>query len=288
MAKVQLEAFGVPFNSEEAKLKFRNQIYNCPFDTRRLDVCDKPNNNANKYGNCSVRTGDQQRIICPRRFYENDYRVIKDIKEFVWGNNEAIDCYAEFRLEKQVENDRFHYGNLDWLLVNQNDPTDFCAIEVQTDCTTGTGGIAQGINDLLSNNLRSNYNFGLNTLASFKGFLPQFIFKGQLFDDWKKPYIAVMQDELWAKFISKFRIRFGEITEYSTETFVFFIYSLKYDEARNVYFLGDLKMYSSRWIDLLLSFSVESQLLIGYNLMCEKIAQRKSTTNPVLTIDQTP
>lgn len=287
MAKIQLEAFGVPFNSDEAKNKFKKHSFSCPFDSRRIDTCDKPNNKPQKYGNCSVQAGDQNRIICPRRFYERDYQVIKDIKKFVWPNNEIIDCYSEFRLEKKVENDRFHYGNLDWLLVNQNDPTDFCAVEVQTDSTTGTGGIAIGINDLLQNKLKKNYNFGLNTLASFKGFLPQFIFKGQLFDDWKKPYVAIMQDELWEKFISKFRIRYFEITEFSTETFIFFIYSLEYDELRNEYRLGNLKMYSSRWIDLLFSFSVENQLLIGYNQMCDKIVQRTSLTIPVLTIAQT-
>ncbi len=284
MPNIQLEAFGEEFQSQASIQRFKNKNYSCPFD-QRIEGCDKPNNGPLRYGNCSAHVGNNKRIICPRRFYANNYQILRDIKSFIWGENNSIDCFDELAIKtKMVDGDSFHYGNLDWILVNHNNTRDFCGIEIQTDSTTGTGKFKEGIVDLLENKLKTTYSFGLNTLASFKGFLPQFIFKGQLFDDWKKPYVAVMQDELWEKFISKFRIRYKNITEYTNETFIFFIYSLQYNEKTKKYELGNRKAYSSRWIDLLFSFSVESELLIDFDGIVEKIEYKKKKYQPIVTI----
>ena len=247
MGNIQLEAFGELFHSQNAIDRFENKNYACPFDNRIVQ-CDKPNRGSLRYGNCSAQVGNNKRIICPRRFYEDNYRILKEIKEFIWQNGDQIDCYDELGVNiRTSEGDSFHYGNLDWILVNQTNSKDFCGIEIQTDSTTGTGQFKNGIEDLLNKNLSDNYKFGLNTLASFKGFLPQFIFKGQLFDDWKKPYCAVIQDEFWEKFIRKFRIRYKEITKYSTETFLFFVYNFEFSNASKKYRFGSPKIYSTPW-----------------------------------------
>ncbi len=283
MANIQLEAFGELFQSNNALVRFQNKNYSCPFDNR-IDQCNKPNRGSLRYGNCSAKVGDYNRIICPRRFYVNNYRILQEIKNFIWNDGISIDCYDELGLNiRTSEGDSFHYGNLDWILINQNCSKDFCGIEIQTDATTGTGKFKQGITDLLNNNLSDSYSFGLNTLASFKGFLPQFIFKGQLFDDWKKPYCAVMQDELWYKFIRKFRIRYKEITSYSTETFMFFIYSFNYNSSTNRYDIENLRVFSTRWIDLLFSFSVESDLLLDLNDIRSRIERRIDTKDPIIS-----
>ncbi len=279
MPKRQLEAFGELFTSQAAYNRYINHDYSCPFD-RRIDDCDKPNTGNLKYGNCSVQIGDSKRIICPRRFYENDYKIIREVKDFIWSTDEICECYDELRISIQTEDGKFTYGNLDWILVNQNNHKDFCGIEIQTDATTGTGALRNAIGDLLNNQLLDSYGFGLNTLATFKGFLPQFIFKGQLFDDWNLPYVAVMQDELWEKFISKFRIRYKEITNYTTQTFLFFVYSLIQNPETNKYEIGNRKIYSSRWIDLLFSFSVESDLLIDLNGIAVKIENKMDNYDP--------
>lgn len=227
MGNIQLEAFGELFQSQNAINRYKKKNYSCPFD-KRIKTCDKPNRGQLKYGNCSAKVGHYKRIICPRRFYENNFKILKDIKNFIWQNGDTVDCYDELGVNiRTAEGDSFHYGNLDWILVNQEKTSDFCGVEIQTDSTTGTGQFKTGIDDLLSGKLSESYAFGLNTLASFKGFLPQFIFKGQLFDDWKRPYCAVIQDELWDKFIKKFRIRYKEIKRFTTETFLFFVYSLE-------------------------------------------------------------
>jgi len=284
MGNIQLEAFGELFQSQNAIERYIKKNYSCPYDNR-IASCDKPNRGQIRYGNCSAKVGHHKRIICPRRFYENNFRILKDIKYFIWQNGDTVDCYDELSVNiRTAEGDSFHYGNLDWILVNREFISDFCGVEIQTDSTTGTGQFKNGIDDLLSGKLSENYAFGLNTLASFKGFLPQFIFKGQLFDDWKRPYCAVLQDELWEKFIKKFRIRYKEIELFTTETFLFFVYSLEFDPTANKYKLGSPKIYSTRWIDLLFSFSVESDLLIDLDDIRKRIENKISRNNPIITI----
>ncbi len=287
MANIQLEAFGELFTSDAAKQRFTGSNYHCPFDSR-IPQCDKPNQGELRYGNCSAKVGEYKRIICPRRFYENHFQILKDIKEFIWKPGTEVDCYDELGIQiKTDDGDSFHYGNLDWLLINHQNQNDFCGIEIQTDATTGTGAFRTGISDLQNDSLKNNYGFGLNTLASFKGFLPQFIFKGQLFDDWKKPYCAVIQDELWNKFIRKFRIRYKEISTYSTETFLFFVYKLELNEQGSAYVIKKDRIFSSRWIDLLFSFSVENELLINLAGIRERIDRKISNNQPVITFSDT-
>ncbi|MBL7075539.1 hypothetical protein ISS37_09920 [candidate division KSB1 bacterium] len=283
MGNVQLEAFGELFQSQNSINRLRNNDFVCPFDNR-IDICNKPNRGSLKYGNCSAQVGKSKRIICPRRFYESNYQILKETKNFLWPDDINIDCYDELGINIRTSNgDSFHYGNIDWVLVNRQNSSDFCGIEIQTDSTTGTGAFRKGIKDLLNGNLTDNYKFGLNTLASFKGFLPQFIFKGQLFDDWKRPYCAVIQDELWEKFIKKFRIRYKEITTYSTETFLFFVYSLEYNPTENKYHIGSHKIYATRWIDLLFSFSVEKKFLLDLDDIKRRIQKKMKRRQPIIT-----
>ena len=283
MANIQLEAFGELFISQNAILRFKNHDYFCPFDSS-IEICDKPTRGTLRYGNCSAKVGDNKRIICPRRFYENNYRILKEIKEFIWKNKKRVDCYDELAVNVRTpEGDSFHYGNLDWIIVDRSNMDDFCGIEIQTDATTGTGKFKKGIEDLLSENLSSHYGFGLNTLASFKGFLPQFIFKGQLFEDWKRPYCAVIQDELWNKFIKKFRIRYKKISSYTNETFLFFVYNFEQIPLKNKYRIGNPTVYSTRWIDLLFSFSVESDLLLDLEDIKTRIESKISTKQPIVS-----
>lgn len=285
MANIQLEAFGELFTTKNAINRFRGKSYSCSFD-KRIDICNKPNKGDLRYGNCSAQVGEAKRIICPRRFYERNYKILKEIKEFIWPYNISIDCYDELKIaSRTVDDDSFDYGSLDWILINRNNKSDFCGVEIQTDATTGTGAFKQGIEDLLRGSLADTYRFGLNTLASFKGFLPQFIFKGQLFDDWKRPYCAVIQDELWDKFKEKFRIRYREISSYSTETFLFFVYPFKFNKRDKRYHIGNCKVYASRWIDLLFSFSVESKLLLDLNDIISHIERKMERYSPVVSLE---
>jgi hypothetical protein len=101
MANIQLEAFGELFQSETAKQRFQTRNYSCPFDIR-ISTCDKPNNGDLRYGNCSAQAGDAKRIICPRRFYAGNYRILKDIKEFIWQDNITVNCYDELKIKSRT------------------------------------------------------------------------------------------------------------------------------------------------------------------------------------------
>lgn len=286
MSNIQLEAFGEPFNSTAALERFRNHVFTCPFDSR-IPSCDKPNRGDLRYGNCSAKVGSYKRIICPRRFYEGNYKILKEAKDFIWGNDVQTNAYDEVKLQTRTSSgDQFDYGTMDWILVPRNitDEFDLIGVEIQTDATTGTGEFRNAITDLLSNNLQTHYGFGLNTLASFKGFLPQFIFKGQLFDDWKKPYVAVIQDELWNLFKSKFRIRYRRITHYTTETFIFFVYKLTYVPSTGKHIIERSDIYGTRWIDLLFAFAVENELLIDYTQARQIIERKIRNYDPRLTL----
>lgn len=285
MTNMQLEAFGEPFTSTAAITRFRDQDYRCPFDSR-ITICDKPNRGSIRYGNCSAQVGSHKRIICPRRFYQGNYRILREVRDFIWGNDRPAKAYDEVKLQTRTSTgDSFSYGSIDWVVVPQDLDNDFDLIgmEIQTDATTGTGKFKEAIDDLLSDNLQSHYAFGLNTLASFKGFLPQFIFKGQLFDDWKKPYVAIIQNELWNAFKSKFRIRYREINNYSTETFLFFVYGLELNSTTNKYEIRLDKVYTSRWIDFLFAFAVKNELLIDYDKAQSIIREKVGRYSPRVT-----
>ena len=284
MGNIQLEAFGEPFISEATIMRFKIRDYRCPFDSR-ISKCDKPNRGELRYGSCVAQVGSFKRIICPRRFYQGNCRILREIRDFIWGKT-PVEAYDEVKLQKKTPiGDSFFYGSMDWILVpkESTDASDFIGIEIQADATTGTGKFRKAINDLLSNNLQEHYEFGLNTLASFKGFLPQFIFKGQLFDDWKNPYVAVMQDELWNIFKSKFRIRYREISNFSTETFLFFIYKLKQNSVINRNELQLDGIFASRWVDFLFSFAVEDELLIDYE-EAKSIVMKKTSRYPPVAV----
>lgn len=316
MANIQLEAFGELFTSTTAIQRFREEDYSCPFDSR-ISICDKPNKGNLRYGNCSAQVGHYKRIICPRRFYHGNYRILREVRDFIWGRERPADAYDEVKLQTRTSTgDSFSYGSLDWMLVSQNidesfdnaqktmgytqkadkkgeesresnitdNEIDLIGVEIQTDATTGTGKFREAIKDLLSNNLQSHYAFGLNTLASFKGFLPQFIFKGQLFDDWKKPYVAVIQDELWDAFKLKFRIRYREVENYTTETFLFFVYKLELNSIKNKYEIQLDKVYTSRWVDFLFAFAVKNELLIDYSTAESIVREKMRRYSPRITL----
>lgn len=280
MTQRQLEAFGEKFTSSAALSRFKNKDYTCPFDNR-ISKCDKPNRFEMKYGNCSACLGDKNRIICPRRFYESNYSILQDVKDFIWGKDVESCLYDEVKLHKKTDNEKFDYGNLDWVLTRKDSPETFIGVEIQSDATTGTGSFKTAIQDLMENKLKDKYTFGLNTLSSFKGFLPQFILKGQLFDEWKLPYVAIMQDELWEQFILKFKIQTHDITEYTTETFLFFIYSLV--DNGDKYTIQKKKVVATRWVDLVFSFSVDNNLLINFRDAKNIIDKKIKAYDPVST-----
>lgn len=69
-----------------------------------------------------------------------------------------------------------------------------------------------------------------------------------------------------------------------SETFLFYIYSLEFNNMDNRYHILPKRVYSSRWIDILFSFFVESDLLLDTVGFQELITRRISKLEPIITI----
>lgn len=277
-----LEIFGEVYGSAKSRLRFMEQDYACPFDPGLKDcLCNKNIRGAglpDRSGNCSLIDQEGTHIICPHRFYDDGYRILREVKDFVWGDAPAY-VHKELKLRGKAAD--FGFGSLDWLITRRDSGSDFIGVEIQSNATTGTGGVRRAIEHLLDNKPGSGYGVGVNSLDTVKRFMTQFIFKGQIFDDWKMPYVAVIQDRLWDVMVKKFRIRSRAVTTYGGETFLFFIYALEEDGA--AYTLRRTAIRSGRWIDFLLAYAVDTELLLARNDVVRRI-ETKTKEPPILTL----
>lgn len=283
-----LEMFGEMYGSEESRSRFRDSDFRCPFDTQiKNGQCNKAIRGEGlptRSGNCSLVDDGGAHIICPHRFYEDNHRVLREVKDFIWGSELPAKVYKEIKLgysEKFTDSDKFGFGTLDWLLINDKDKGDFIGVEIQSNATTGTGGIGRAINDLMVGRPGEGYGVGTNTFDTVKRFMTQFIFKGQLFDNWKMPFVAVIQDRLWNSMVSKFRIRTHRVDNYSNQTFLFFIYTMEVRNGSYALCLADVQ--AGRWIDFLLAYAVDPELLIGIDYM-QRIINNRIKKPPELTL----
>ena len=162
------------------------------------------------------------------------------------------------------------------MITNDKNSSKFIGVEVQSDSSTSSGGILEAIEDLKSGHpLKEDYKFGFNTLDTFKTFLTQMIFKGQIFDSLKIPYVVILQDEVWEIFTKKFRVRSAEIHEYNNETFLFFIY--KFVERDGTYKLENDCIRTLRWVEFLFAYAVDPNLLLNMTQM-QAIIDKKMKT----------
>lgn len=274
--------FGEVYGSAESQRRFKEQDYTCPFDSKIKDgLCDKKMRSAGsefRTGNCSLKAKEDIHIICPHRFYEDNYRILREVRDFIWGDMSAY-VHKELKLKGKAAD--FGFGSLDWLITKKDGGKDFIGVEIQSDATNATGGIGRAINDLLDGNPRRGYGVGPNSSDTVKRFMTQFIFKGQLFDDWKMPYVAVIQKPLWDAMIGKFRIKHRTTTEYGGETFLFFIYDLERDGS--TYTLRRTAIESGRWIDFLFAYAVDTSLLLTRGEV-DRLIETKMSGPPVLTL----
>ena len=277
-----LEMFGEVYGSAKSRQRFTGQDYACPFDSGIKDgLCDKSMRGAGlpaRSGNCSLIDQEGAHVICPHRFYEDSYRILREVKDFVWSDRPAY-VHKELKLSEQGAD--FGFGSLDWLITQRGGGDDFIGVEIQSNATTGTGGVGRAIKNLLADKPGKGYGVGANSLDTVKRFMTQFIFKGQLFDDWKMPYVAVIQDRLWNVMSNKFRIKSRAVTEYGNETFLFFIYTLERNGA--AYKLRRTDVRSGRWIDFLFAYAVDTKLLLTRDDVRQRI-EMKVKKPPTLTL----
>ena len=163
------EIFGYPvLNRSDEATHIRGRHW-CPFQNTR---CNKKSRLIDfPFGVCSAEHNGAVHIICPRRFDEQGSIegvsvVLEDTAKHYFGDFDNIIAFPEVRLPK--------IGNIDFVLVKHKpmkpEVEDFVSVEYQSDSTTSTGGLVQGIRDFFDADDWEDisYSFGMNTYDSIK------------------------------------------------------------------------------------------------------------------------
>ncbi len=143
------EIFGFPIDNQSLEAQEIQQKFLCPFSQT---TCSKRSQRVTyPFGVCSIESNSRFFATCPNRFREkgsidNVPRVIEDIALHYFGSFDNLIIFPEVGLPG--------VGTIDYVLVQHKPMTsevkDFVAIEFQSDSTTGTGQIVQGIVDFFN------------------------------------------------------------------------------------------------------------------------------------------
>ena len=247
------EFFGFPpTNKSDIANKIRRE-YRCPF----LDIICTKQSRLLHYplGVCSVWHQSSPHIVCPQRFYFEGHELVKDIAK-LFLKKKTVCLVPEVRLAG--------FGNVDWVAFTQGDNgavQDFCGIETVANDTTQTGQLVRAIEDFLKKGrLRRRYNFGLNTYNAVKLSFTQIMNKGQVFESWKKRYIWILQDTLFANMLERFGL---ELKEGLRKHYIVFVtVKLHHNKNTDLYEVQQDKIYCTSIRQLAKAYKRESLLPI--------------------------
>lgn len=199
------EIFGYPVeNRSYAAQDVRRQHW-CPFREGR---CDKKSRLIDfPFGVCSVEYDGGILTICPRRFEEcgsigGVARVLENIAVHYFGNTDNIVIFPEVKLP--------NVGSIDYVIVRhkpmQSAVDEFVAVEFQSDSTTDTRGLVDGIRDFREgHDLQSrSYKFGMNTYDSLKRAITQLMNKGIVCEAWSSKCYWVIQEYIYANLVTRY------------------------------------------------------------------------------------
>ncbi len=199
------EIFGYPHWNQSKEAQEARERHWCPFVNRH---CDKKSRLIEfPFGVCTAEHGGGIRAICPHRFEERGSvesvsRVLEDIALHYFGDFNNTVIFSEVRLP--------NVGVIDYILVRHKPMRpaveDFVSVEFQTDSTTSTRGLVQGIIDFYQgSDLRNNsYKFGMNTYDSIKRAITQLMNKGVIYENWGTKCYWIIQEYIYANLISRY------------------------------------------------------------------------------------
>ncbi|WP_227764398.1 NotI family restriction endonuclease [Zhaonella formicivorans] len=177
----------------------------CPFVGSR---CTKHNHDKSViYGVCSVVSGNDEIIICPKRLYAENYKTLKDVSLDAFGYvplylvnevkslelvketpNEFVIAFGQNSgREIQVGSSR-NKLSMDWVLVKivDGNPTEVAGVEVQSiDITNNYRATWEAYKNLETNPCVEipDSAHGMNWANVHKRLIPQIIRKGQVYAD---------------------------------------------------------------------------------------------------------
>lgn len=192
MSKHPAEVFGHPIEVSTSEAKETRAKHWCPFMDKE---CEKESRLITyPMGVCSVKYNDDIIAICPRRLLQ-DQIVIGDIADQYFGDRKDLLLFSEVGLRG--------LGSFDFVLVRHkpmsSDIEDFVLIEFQTDQTTGTGKLVEGLRHFVAGQdiAGRTYQFGMNTYDTLKRSYTQILNKGIVVESWGQRIYWVFQEYVY-------------------------------------------------------------------------------------------
>ena len=224
-----VEIFGFPIENESKKaLRYRKQKL-CPYNNK-VPNCTKDKAN-NPLGVCSVWHNNTAVITCPTRFRE-DWVIIENAAEFAFGSNANWTSLSEIRL---TDKNGQSAGNIDFVLVQYNENgqlIDFASLEVQG--VYISGNLRNPFEEYIKKPFKNfewptGYNYPKPDYlsSSRKRLIPQMLYKGGIFQSWKKKQTIALQKSFFDTLPNL------PTTNKSKAGIAWFLYDLKLDKKQN-------------------------------------------------------
>lgn len=204
------EIFGYPITDHSQETQNTCERRWCPFVNR---PCNKKSRLIDfPFGVCSAEHHGEIHTICPRRFEERGTiegipRVLEDIALHYFGDFNNTIAFSEVRLP--------NVGSIDYVLVRHKpmkpEVEDFVSVEFQSDSTTSTGGLVQGIRDFFEGRdvQEKTYKFGMNTYDTIKRAITQLMNKGIVYETWDTKCYWVIQEYIYANLVNRYSFKEG-------------------------------------------------------------------------------
>lgn len=189
------EVFGFPINNESAKAKRYREKKLCPYNNK-VPNCTKDKAN-DPLGVCSILHNGNTVITCPIRFRE-DWLIIENAANFAFDKKVKWTSLSEVKL---LDKNGRSAGNIDFVLVAYDDKgqiIDFASLEVQGVYISGNlrrpfEAYIEEPSEKFSWKTGYNYPKPDYLSSSRKRLIPQMLYKGGIFQHWKKKQTVVLQ-----------------------------------------------------------------------------------------------
>jgi hypothetical protein len=232
-----IEIFG--YHPDDPRVRVQRKSQKCPFTG--MD-CTKERYRTDKEpsGSCSVSHGDENVIICPKRFSANDNAIIMKLsRQRLKSKN--ITLIPEVTLPGA-------FGRVDWVAVvtaNDGSIINLLPIETHANQTTSTGGLTDSImeHETKGRLLKDSYKYGLNTYHQIKTFFTQCLMKSQLFESWGRKCVWILDETVYNSWRERFHLTFDAVNP--ADTIFFYAYGLDFDTTSNKYNLVQRGAFST-------------------------------------------
>ena len=151
--------------------------------------------------------GGGVRAVCPHRFDERGTldgvpMVLENIATHYFGDTNNTVIFSELTLPS--------VGRIDYVIVRHKPMTrevdDFTTVEMQSDSTTSTGKLVDGMRDFQEGGdlFGKSYGFNMNTYDSIKRAITQLMNKGTVYEHWGTKCYWVIQEYIYENLINRY------------------------------------------------------------------------------------